>query len=143
MDRIMQTEFKKRLPGMIAQTIIGAVARAAVQYELQRKGGLAGALIGGVYQGMTANLDTRFWLGLPKAWYAVRIPKPADGRITVLTARGNPVREITLPPSQFNIVSVRMPTAQAAAAISIASFVLPSETATATASTSRNQNHGN
>lgn len=109
MDRVVQTEFKKRLPREITQGILGMLTRGALQNEAQKKGGMLGQILGAAYQRETASTETRIWLGLPKTWYAVRVPRPTDGRLQVLTPEGHPIASIELPVARFTMVHVRNP----------------------------------
>lgn len=109
MDRVFATEFKKRLPLEITQGILSLVVRGAVQSEAQKKGGVFGQLLGAAYQRETASAETRVWLGLPKTWYALRVDRPADGVLNVLSPQGSPIVSIELPASRFAIAHVRNP----------------------------------
>lgn len=119
MDRVFQTEFKKRLPFEIAQGIISMLTRGALQNEAQKKGVL-GQILGAVYQKETASTETRVWLGLPKTWYALRVPRPVDGRLQVLTPEGHPIAMIELPAARFTLAHVRNPGAGAYTATHVA-----------------------
>ena len=64
--------------------------------------------------------DLRSWTGLPKKAYAMRIERPASGKIT-LTGDGAPVAEVELPPGN-SMVFVRKPAQGAAAVVKTAVF---------------------
>ena len=109
MDRVFRTEFKKRLPREITQSILGMVVRGALQNEAEKKGGMLGKVLGAAYQRETASTETRVWLGLPKTWYALRLARPADGTLEVLTPTGELIATIDLPPAHFALAHVRNP----------------------------------
>lgn len=120
MDRIARTEFRKRLPHEVAQAIAGVITRGLVQNEAQKRGGVLGLVAGGLYQQQTASAETRTWEGLPKTWYAVRVPRPASGLLEVLDPQGAPIARLELPPARVALVHVRQPSRNAHASTSIA-----------------------
>ena len=120
MDRIAVTEFKKRLPKEIIQSISGLLVRGAVQNELQKNAGVAGALIGLVYQKEAASTETRTWDGLPRAWYAIRIERPADGHLEVFAPSGNRLASLEIPPARIALVHLRSPSAQGRVGVAVA-----------------------
>lgn len=122
MDRVAQTEFKKRLPREISQSIAGLIVRTLLQNELQKQGGLAGALVGLAYQKATATTETRGWRGLPKVWYAVRVERPADGRLVVTDPRGVALATVEVPDVRAALVHVRTPSRTARVATSVAAL---------------------
>lgn len=109
MDRVFRTEFKKRLPREVTQSIISMVVRGALQNEAEKKGGMLGKALGAAFQRETASTETRVWLGLPKAWYALRVARPTDGTLEVLTPTGELIATVDLPPAHFAVAHVRNP----------------------------------
>ena len=120
MDRVIKSEFRKRLPREIAQSVSSMLVRGAVQNEMQKQAGALGALAGIVYQRNTASTETRVWQGLPKAWYAVRVPRPADGQLTVVGADGRTLVQTSIPPARLSLLVVRNPTPRASPAANFA-----------------------
>lgn len=113
MDRVFATEFKKRLPFEITMSILNAVVQASMQNEAKKKGGMLGQMLVASYSRDVASTETRVWLGLPKTWYALRVARPADGTLEVLTPQGIPVASIKLPAAKFTLAHVRIPDAGA------------------------------
>jgi len=89
MDRVVQTEFKKRYPMIlsraIASTLIKTYAQHLAQQELGDWGGIAVAL----YQAATNSADTRMWTALPKNFQVARVPAPKDGQLTLAFPNGS------------------------------------------------------
>lgn len=127
MDRIVQTEFSKRLPREVAQAIAGALTRGVIQNEAQKQAGVLGLMAGAVYQEQTATAETRVWEGLPKAWYAARLPRPADGVIEVLDPDGGLIARLEVPPARLALAHVRLPSRAAQPATSIAVLAAPAQ----------------
>lgn len=113
MDSVVANDFKNEWPAIISRTIITtatkAIIQAAVQKELEDRGGWAGRLLGEVagtvIGGVTNIADTRTWTSLPKEFQYARVPTP-ESRELVLTA-GETQKTVTLEPGAINIVYVK------------------------------------
>ena len=86
---------------------IGKLMLSALRYKMRAK---AAAV---------TQADLRCWSGLPKKVFAMRVNRPADGRI-VISGGGAPVAEATLPEGN-SLVFVRKPSAQAPAVVKVLS----------------------
>lgn len=114
MDRVAQSEFKKRLPFEVGQSISALLFGGhAISESLSLLRGNKG-------HGDDRRVDTRVWEGLPKTWYAMRLPRPDDGRIEILGTNGTPVTELVVPRSRMSLVHVRMPSGNSPPALGIA-----------------------
>jgi hypothetical protein len=106
MDRVVQTEFKKRYPMIlsraIASTLIKTYAQHLAQKELGDWGGIAVAL----YQAATNSADTRMWTSLPKDFQVARVPAPKDGQLTLSFPNGNS-QAVQLKSGQSSLVYVK------------------------------------
>jgi uncharacterized protein len=140
MDRVAQTEFKKRLPREIALAFIGMLTRAGVQAEIQKGGGKGREILAGIYQQATSVASTSCWPGLPKTWHAVRVPRAANGEFEIASPDGTVLGHVTLPPGQFTIVHARLPAIGVAPALSL--IALGDATAPQDASTAVTANSG-
>jgi len=69
----------------------------------------------------TTGADTRSWTTLPKKVHAVRVNRPADGKIVLSSAAGT-VAEITVPQGN-SMVFVSKPSVQAAASVKVATYL--------------------
>lgn len=109
-ERVIQTEFKKDYPFRVTQAVMSTVVKAAIQYELQKKGGIA-SMFGALYQAVTTRADTRSWTSLPKEYQVARLSKPSDGKLTITAPGSSQELNIDLPAGQFMIVHVKAATA--------------------------------
>ncbi|MDX1588431.1 MAG: hypothetical protein R3296_05785 [Oleiphilaceae bacterium] len=111
MDAVISTEFRERLPAVIARAVAASVARATLQYQLQRQWGDLAGFVGLLYQIYATQADTRIWSALPKRFDMTAVEKPDDNRLRLSWAGQNP--EVVLPEGQFHLVWVRAPSAGA------------------------------
>ena len=120
MDRLFLTEFKKRLPMEITQSIfayaLGGNAMAASWRRLRSDLGARDNALGNT---MDSSLETRVWQGLPKKWFATRVDRPASGELTISGTQGAPIATIQVPESRMSLVVVRAPSRSAAPAVSV------------------------
>jgi hypothetical protein len=120
MDRIFLTEFKKRLPTEISQSISAyALSGNAIAGAWKKLRTDLGARDDGLGNKLDSSLETRVWQGLPKKWYAARVDRPASGHLTVLGADGTKVVSIDVPASRMALVHVRTPSRNAIPAVSV------------------------
>jgi hypothetical protein len=124
MDRVIQTEFSKDYPGILARAIISATAKAIAQYALEKqdssKSSLASVLVA-AYSYATTAADVRIWTSLPKEFQVARFPKPKDGKIKVKRPGSVPV-EINIPDCNNAIVYVRIIASQAEPVFEVMTF---------------------
>lgn len=112
-DSIVANDFKNEWPSVVTKTLITtatkAIVQAAVQKQLDDRGGMFGSLIGAVamtaINSATNIADTRTWTSLPKEFQYARLLTPADRQLT-LTA-GAATQTITLVPGAVNVVYVK------------------------------------
>jgi len=121
MDKIIKTEFKKRFPTIMARAITRTVTQSLIQYELKKRGGLLGGVIGAVYQGFMNRADTRQWLLLPKNFQIARI-EIKSSKLSVFTPRHTKVFTMNLNPKKNHIVFIRITTPTSKAIYNEVSF---------------------
>ena len=109
MDRVIQTEFSKDFPGVLARAILAASAKAVVQHTLLDREAASGQFLGMIMAGYTAATtvaDVRIWSGLPKEFQVARVPMPAQGRLEIRVAEKS--IEIPINSCQYALVYVKM-----------------------------------
>ncbi|MBI9091984.1 MAG: hypothetical protein JEZ12_22455 [Desulfobacterium sp.] len=108
MDRVIQTEFKKDLPGIITKAVISALLKTYAQYEAQKEFGDLGGIIGGVYQLVTTSADVRIWTALPKNFQVARVVRPENGMLRIVAPGAEPM-DVQLPETRFSVIYVKIP----------------------------------
>lgn len=75
---------KDEMPGMVVRGIVRAIAKGVVQDQLEKNGGLLGAIIGSVASAVTEQADDRIWRMLPGRVYVARgyLP-PGEHTVTI------------------------------------------------------------
>jgi len=63
---------KDEMPGMVVRGVVRAIAKGVVQDQLEKNGGLLGAIIGSVASAVTEQADDRMWRMLPGRVYVAR-----------------------------------------------------------------------
>lgn len=128
MDSVVANDFKNAWATVVTKTLIStatkAIIQAAVQKELQSRGGWAGRLLGevaGTVMNASTNIaDTRTWTSLPKEFQYARISTP-ESRELILRAGGEE-KAVTLEPGSVNVVYVK--SASSTAPLYISQFAL-------------------
>jgi len=114
MDRVIQTEFSKDFPGILARAILAASAKAVVQHALLDRKNSSGSQFLGLmmasYAAATTVADVRIWTGLPKEFQVARVPMPAHGRLDIRLAGRS--MEILIDRCQYALVHVKMVSGQ-------------------------------
>lgn len=120
MDRVVGDEFNRRLPGIIAITLVSSATKAIATYAVQeslnrnsRDSAILAAVIGGIYQAATNSADLRIWTTLPKQVDYARCPAPMDGRVEVVLGDGQRIGPIEVESGGLTLVHVRVPRAGA------------------------------
>ena len=107
MDKVIETEFNKIYDAIFMRAIISATAKAILQYSLnEQQNGGAVALIAAIYSYATTTADCRIWSSLPKEFQVLRIPAPADRKLTFMPETPYQ-QEIILPQDNDALVYVR------------------------------------
>ena len=75
---------KDEMPGMVVRGVVRAIAKGVLQDQLEKNGGLLGAIIGSVASAVTEQADDRMWRMLPGRVYVARgyLP-PGDHTISI------------------------------------------------------------
>ena len=75
---------KDEMPGMVIRGLTRAIAKGVLQDQLEKNGGLLGAIVGSVASAATEQADDRMWRMLPGRVYVARgyLP-PGDHAVTI------------------------------------------------------------
>ncbi len=128
MDSVIANDFKNEWPTVVTKTLITtatkAIVQAAVQKQVEDRGGMFGGLVAAVamtaVNSATNIADTRTWTSLPKEFQYARITTPADRQLTV-SANGVQ-KTVTLREGVVNVVYVK--SSSSTAPLFVSQFVL-------------------
>lgn len=112
MDRVVQTEFKKRYPATVTRAVTSALIKTFGQYLAQKEFGDLGGFAAALYQGATTAADIRIWTALPKEFQVAKVKAPSSGTIVLETPTGKTVN-IKVPSNNSSLVYVKIPTSGA------------------------------
>ena len=130
-DRLMRAEYDVYMRGALVREITRTVVRVGVQVGLgiaidntkddRTKTALRITQYGvAVWSAANTAADIRSWTGLPKRVMAMRVDRPADGRV-VISGDGMPVAEIQVPKGN-SLVFVRKTSSAAPAVVKTVTF---------------------
>jgi len=122
MERVVQTEFRKNLPGIWTRALLGAATKTILQNEAGKELGPLGALAGMIFQAATTKADLRIWTILPKDFQVVRVERPTNGHLLITAPSGATVADVMVPDTRFSMVYVKMPTQSLPPLVSIIPF---------------------
>ncbi len=108
MDKVVKTEFKKRFPLIMTRAITRTVTQTVISYELQKRGGTIGGILGAVYSLTMNRADTRQWRMLPKDFQIARL-ELKEPSVEVFTPSNRKLVRLKLDPRKNHIVFVRIP----------------------------------
>ena len=112
MDRVVQTEFKKRYPATVTRAITSTLIKTFVQYYAQKEFGDLAGFAAALYQGATTAADIRIWTALPKEFQIAKINTPNNGVIILETPTGGKIN-VTVPQNSNSLVYIKIPTSGA------------------------------
>lgn len=108
MDRVVETEFNKRFPGIVTRAVVSSTVKAIAQKEINNQNALAG-LIANVAAIATTSADTRMWRSMPSRFALARIEKKKGGSSISLEAATGPI-VIEVPANGSQLVHIDAPT---------------------------------
>jgi hypothetical protein len=108
MDRVIQTEFKKRYQAVVIRAVTSTVLKTAGQYMAQKQFGDLGGFAMAIYQGATTSADIRIWSALPKEFQIAKVKTPGCGAITLTTPAGENY-DVSVPNDRNSLVYVKIP----------------------------------
>lgn len=106
MDRVIKTEFKKRLPLIASEAVASAIVKTIANKELEKQGGLVGSLIGTAFHAITNKADVRSWSALPKNFQVARI-EITDKPISIKSDSGKEISSVNASKSKNAIIYIR------------------------------------
>jgi hypothetical protein len=106
-DAVMASEFRKRIPVILASAIVEAALKNGMSVAAQKSNNAAIRLISDVAANVS-TADTRSWTALPKEFQVVRVATPADGHIALSTAEGASLGSVQVPTDRPSIVFVKL-----------------------------------
>lgn len=109
MDRVVQTEFKKRYPATVTRAVTSTLIKTFGQYLAQKQFGDLGGFAAALYQGATTAADIRIWTALPKEFQIAKVKTPNSGTIILETPTGSKIN-VTVPKKNNSLVYVKIPT---------------------------------
>lgn len=112
MDRMIAVEFREELPVLVTRAVIGAAAKAAASWGLNRATSddeTLNAIVriaAGLYLLSQNQADTRSWSSIPKRFQYARVASPPSGRLLIGEPAGARA-EIEADPGGVTLVFVR------------------------------------
>jgi len=105
MDRVLQTEFQKRFPGIVTRAIAGATVKAVAQFELNKRAGALVGLIGNIVSAATTAADVRMWRSMSSNFMLSRIQRDLETHIVLRHKTGE--EYIELPDSGAVLIYIK------------------------------------
>ena len=78
---------KDEMPGMVVRGVVRAIAKGVLQDQLEKNGGLLGAIVGSVASAVTEQADDRMWRMLPGRVYVARGYLPPGEHTVAINGR--------------------------------------------------------
>jgi len=110
MDRVIQTEFSKRFPGIVTRAVVSTVVKAVAQDQVAQQGGYFAGLAASIVTGAITTADIRMWRAMPSAFTLNRFNRNGSRKL-VLEISGHTV-EVELSETGNQLVHVKAPVAQ-------------------------------
>lgn len=109
MEKLMQTEFKKRWPAVQARAIGSAVGKALLQNAAAEESPLLN-LVATVATAATTKADTRMWSMMPNSWSIAKHGLSGTSNLTVPYGGGKSI-SVPLKSGKSQLVYIKQPTA--------------------------------
>jgi len=120
-DYVMRSEFQRRYPAIVANAILEAALKIALQNAAaQEKSGFA--LLAAAIVSNISYAETRSWTALPKNFQAARVETPKDGVLRIRTATGRDLGIVNVPKDVSSIVYIKMLRAQSLPSVQVLKF---------------------
>lgn len=107
MDRVIQTEFSKRFPGIVTRAVVSTVVKAVAQDQVSRQAGLLGGLLAAVVSDAVTTADIRIWRSMPGEFTLNRVRRNGAPSMTVEV--GGQAVEVPLAASGNALVHIKAP----------------------------------
>lgn len=109
MERVVQTEFSKRFPGIVTRSVVSAAVKAVAQDQAGQQGGMMGMLLATAITAGITTADVRMWRSLPGDFALARVKRNGEPNL-VLQIAGQPI-DVPLSGAGSNLVHVKLPIA--------------------------------
>lgn len=117
MDRVIQTEFSKRFPGIVTRAVVSAAVKAVAQDQITRQAGLLGGLLAAAVTDSVTTADIRMWRSLPGEFTLNRIHRNGDPDVT-LNIAGQSV-DVSLAQAGSQLIHVKTPLAHLPSVVTV------------------------
>lgn len=110
MERVMQTEFKKRYSSILQRALYSTITKSLMQHRAGDSGNNLLAFSTTLYTLLSTQADTRIWTSLPKNFHLARFKDKGYKSIELYTPEGIKLTTINLIKSKNTLIYVRIPT---------------------------------
>ena len=108
MDAVLKSEFEKRVGEIRMESLLSTISKTVMQKQLIDIAGVAGGIIGALYQVTTTKADVRSWRTLPKSYNVTRV-EITSKPIKITSPEGIVLFEQTLPKEYNSLIYVKSP----------------------------------
>jgi hypothetical protein len=105
MDRVVQTEFQKRFPGIVTRALTSSVLKALAQNELNKNSQPLVGLLGNIATAASTAADVRMWRSMPSRFMLARMSLNGDRAVTLEYQGGS--EAVQLPESGSAIIHIK------------------------------------
>lgn len=109
MERVIQTEFQKRFPGIVTRSVVSAAAKAIAQDQVAQNAGLFGGLLAAVITDSITTADVRMWRSLPGDFTLNRLRRNGSSELQLHVGSQQLQLVLDKPGSQLVHVTALMP----------------------------------
>jgi len=120
MDRVIQTEFSKRFPGIVTRAVVSTVVKAVAQDQASRQGGLLGGLVAAIVSDAVTTADIRMWRSMPSQFTLNRLHR--NGEPTVHLTINGQTTDIDISGTGRRLVHVKSASAHLPPTITVVSI---------------------
>lgn len=107
MDRVIQTEFSKRFPGIVTRAVVSTTVKAVAQDQVARQAGVLGGLLAAVVSDSITTADIRIWRSMPGDFTLNRVRR--NGSPSVGIEVGHKLVDVPLNGNGRTLIHVKAP----------------------------------
>jgi hypothetical protein len=105
-DRVVASEFQRRMPGILTAAAIEVALKIAAE-EAAAQSNSPALTLAATVAGNISSADTRSWTALPKQFEVARLDSPADGKIHIRSASGAELGIVDAPSNRSSIIYMK------------------------------------